>query len=96
MGNMKWSFADSHMHLSPGGWGRQTTVRELPTSPQIAGVNMRLTAGGVRELHWHQAAEWAFMLKGRARLTAVDPGGRTFQDDVGEGDLWYFAAGTPH
>ncbi|MDB6066138.1 MAG: oxalate decarboxylase, partial [Pedosphaera sp.] len=36
------------------------------------------------------------MLKGRARLTAVDPGGRTFQDDVGEGDLWYFAAGTPH
>src|SRR5438105_341784 len=96
VGNMRWSFADSHMHLSPGGWGRQTTIRELPTSPEIAGVNMRLKAGGVREMHWHKAAEWAYMLKGRARLTAIDQKGRTFQDDVGEGDLWYFPAGIPH
>ena len=64
LGNMRWSFADSHMHLTPGGWGRQTTIRELPTAPEIAGVNMRLKAGGVREMHWHKAAEWAFMLKG--------------------------------
>ena len=26
--------------------------------------NMRLNAGGVRELHWHKAAEWAYMLYG--------------------------------
>jgi oxalate decarboxylase len=96
LGNMRWSFADSHMHLSPGGWGRQTTIRELPTALEIAGVNMRLKAGGVREMHWHQAAEWAYMLKGRARITAIDQDGRAFQDDVGEGDLWYFAAGIPH
>jgi oxalate decarboxylase len=96
LGNMRWSFADSHMHLSPGGWGRQTTIRELPTAPEVAGVNMRLKAGGVREMHWHQAAEWAYMLSGRARITAIDQEGRTFQDDVGEGDLWYFAAGIPH
>jgi oxalate decarboxylase len=94
--NLRWPFADSHMHLSPGGWGRQTTVRELPISTQIAGVNMRLTSGGVRELHWHTAAEWAYMLKGRARITAVDQDGHAFQDDVSEGDLWYFAAGIPH
>jgi oxalate decarboxylase len=31
--NLRWSFADSHMHLSPGGWGRQTTARELPSLP---------------------------------------------------------------
>jgi oxalate decarboxylase len=84
------------MHLAPGGWGRQTTTRELPISTQIAGVSMRLKAGGVRELHWHKAAEWAYMLKGRARITAIDQGGRAFQDDVGEGDLWYFGAGIPH
>jgi oxalate decarboxylase len=96
LGNMRWSFADSHNHLTPGGWGRQTTERELPSSPTIAGVNMRLKVGGVRELHWHKSAEWAFMLKGRARITAVDQDGRAFQDDVGEGDLWYFAAGIPH
>lgn len=94
--NLRWSFADSHVHSTPGGWGRQTTTRELPASPEIAGVNMRLTAGGVRELHWHQAAEWAYMLKGRARITAVDQDGCAFQDDVGEGGLWYFAAGIPH
>jgi hypothetical protein len=61
---MRWSFADSHNHLEPGGWGRQTTMRELPTAPEIAGVNMRLTAGGVRELHWPKSAEWAFVFKG--------------------------------
>jgi oxalate decarboxylase len=96
MANLRWSFADSHMHLSEGGWGRQTTVRELPIATEVAGVNMRLTPGGVREMHWHKAAEWAYMLKGRARLTAIDQDGRTFQDDVGEGDLWYFPAGIPH
>ena len=84
------------MHLSEGGWGRQTTVRELPIATEVAGVNMRLTAGGVREMHWHTAAEWAYMLKGFARITAIDQDGRTFQDDVGEGDLWYFPAGIPH
>jgi oxalate decarboxylase len=82
--------------MTAGGWGRQTTVRELPIAKQVAGVNMRLKAGGVRELHWHQAAEWAYMLKGKARITAIDQDGHAFQDDVGEGDLWYFAAGIPH
>jgi len=82
--------------LSEGGWGQQTTVRELPIATEVAGVNMRLTAGGVREMHWHKAAEWAYMLKGRARITAIDANGCTFQDDVGEGDLWYFPAGIPH
>jgi oxalate decarboxylase len=96
LANLRWSFADSHNHISPGGWGRQTTTRELPVSTEIAGVNMRLKPGGVRELHWHKAAEWAYMLKGRARITAIDQEGRAFQDDVGEGDLWYFAAGIPH
>jgi len=90
--NLRWSFADSHMHLSEGGWGRQTTIRELPIATEVAGVNMRLTPGGVREMHWHKAAEWAYMIKGRARITAIDQEGRPFQDDAGEGDLWYFAA----
>lgn len=57
---------------------------------------MRLTPGGVRELHWHQQAEWAYMLLGRARITSVDQEGRNFIADVGPGDLWYFPAGLPH
>ena len=42
---------------------------------------MRLTPGGVREMHWHSAAEWAYMLKGLARITAIDQEGRAFQDE---------------
>ncbi len=94
--NLRFSFADAHMRLEPGGWTRQVTARELGVSKDIAGVNMRLNAGGVRELHWHKATEWAYMLYGTARITAVDAKGRNFVDDVGVGDLWYFPAGVPH
>ena len=94
--SLRWSFADSHNRVSEGGWARQTTVRELPSATEIAGVNMRLYAGAVREMHWHKEGEWAYMLKGRARITAVDQELRTFQDDVGEGEGWYFPAGIPH
>jgi oxalate decarboxylase len=94
--NLRFSFSDAHMRLEAGGWTRQVTVRELGISKNIAGVNMRLNAGGVRELHWHKAAEWAYMLYGSARITAIDPQGRNFVDDVGVGDLWYFASGIPH
>lgn len=94
--NLKWSFADSAMRIEEGGWARQTTIRELPSSPNISGVNMRLNAGAIREMHWHKASEWAYMLSGRARITAIDQGGRTFQEDVSQGDLWFFPAGIPH
>lgn len=94
--NLRFSFSDSHVRQESGGWTRQVTQRELGISKDVAGVNMRLNAGGVRELHWHKAAEWAYMLYGTARITAVDPQGHQFVDDVGVGDLWYFAGGTPH
>ena len=94
--NLKFSFANAHNRLSEGGWARQVTARELPIATTLAGVNMRLTPGGVRELHWHKQAEWSFMLNGRARITAVDQNGRNFIDDVGIGDLWNFPAGIPH
>jgi oxalate decarboxylase len=94
--NLRFSFSDSHVRLETGGWTRQVTERELGVSKDIAGVNMRLNAGGVRELHWHKAAEWAYMLYGTARITAIDAQGRNFVDDVGVGDLWYFGSGIPH
>src|SRR5579862_3149727 len=56
----KYPFGISHKRMQEGGWSREVTVRELPVSKSIAGVDMRLTAGGIRELHWHTAAEWAF------------------------------------
>jgi oxalate decarboxylase len=92
----KYPFAFSHKRLHEGGWSREVTMRELPVSKTMAGVDMRLTAGGVRELHWHTAAEWAFMLYGTARITCIDAEGKSFVTDVKESDLWFFPTGIPH
>jgi oxalate decarboxylase len=94
--NLRFSFSDSHVRQESGGWTRQVTERELGVAKKIAGVDMRLNAGGIRELHWHKEAEWAYMLYGSARITAVDQLGNNFVDDVGVGDLWYFPSGIPH
>jgi oxalate decarboxylase len=94
--NLKFSYAAARNRLLSGGWAREITQRELPVATTLAGVNMRLKPGGIRELHWHKEAEWAYMLAGRARVTAVDQEGRNFIDDVGPGDLWNFPAGIPH
>ena len=92
----KYPFSLANKRVYEGGWSREVTVRELPVSKSMAGVNMRLTAGGVRELHWHTAAEWAIMLYGKARITAIDADGKSFVADVKENDLWYFPSGIPH
>src|SRR6201996_3733344 len=92
-----WSSFDlSHRRVQDGGWTRQVTQKDLPISTDLAGVNMRLTAGSYRELHWHTANEWAFMLYGTARVTVLNPDGTIFIDDVAKGDLWFFPAGYPH
>jgi oxalate decarboxylase family bicupin protein len=57
---------------------------------------MRLDEGVIRELHWHTEAEWAYVLAGKVRITALDVEGGSFMDDLEEGDLWYFPAGHPH
>src|SRR5271170_6285667 len=92
----KYSFSLAHKRIEAGGWTRQVTVRDLPLSKTMAGVEMRLISGGIRELHWHVASEWALMLYGSARITAVDQQGRAFVEDVNAGDLWLFPGGIPH
>lgn len=92
----KYPFSFAHKRLHEGGWSREVTQRELAVAKSLAGVDMRLTAGGIRELHWHTAAEWALMLFGSARITCIDPGGKSFVTDVKEGDLWFFPTGIPH
>ena len=59
-----YSFDLIHRRVQEAGWTHQVTERELPTSTDIAGVDMRLTSGTFRELHWHLADEWAISLKG--------------------------------
>jgi len=90
------SFNLVHKRIQNGGWARQFTQDDFKISTTIAGVNMRLGPGGVRELHWHQQAEWAVMTYGNWRVTIIDENGRPEVADVKEGDLWYFPAGLPH
>ncbi|WP_454625059.1 oxalate decarboxylase family bicupin [Bradyrhizobium cenepequi] len=90
------SFNNAARRIQNGGWARQVTVDDFAISKEISGVNMRLSVGGIRELHWHQAAEWAIMTYGTCRVTVLDVQGRPYVGDVKAGDLWYFPAGTPH
>lgn len=64
--NLKFSFSDAHMQLNKGGWSREVTVRELPVAKTLAGVNMRLTPGGVR----------GASLASAGRMGVHDPGER--------------------
>jgi oxalate decarboxylase len=94
---MDWaSFNNAPKRVQNGGWARQVTMEDFAISKEISGVNMRLTAGGIRELHWHQAAEWAIMTYGNCRITVLDAEGQPYVADVNEGDLWYFPPGAPH
>jgi oxalate decarboxylase len=90
------SFNLAPKRIQNGGWARQITRDDFHISTTIAGVNMRLGPGGVRELHWHQQAEWAVVTYGNCRVTILDQDGRPQVADVKEGDLWYFPAGLPH
>ncbi|KAF5342909.1 hypothetical protein D9758_015403 [Tetrapyrgos nigripes] len=94
--NAKWPFSLSHNRLQTGGWARQQNIEQMPFATSMAGVNMRLEAGAIRELHWHTTSEWAYVLKGTTQVTAVDPQGRNFVGNAGPGDLWFFPAGVPH
>jgi hypothetical protein len=64
--------AHSERRLGPRG-----DAGRFPISTAVSGVNMRLGPGGIRELHWHQSAEWAYMnQRAVCRITALDKDGR--------------------
>ncbi|KAI1267043.1 Bicupin, oxalate decarboxylase/oxidase [Xylariaceae sp. FL1019] len=97
--NAMWPLGLSHNRLGIGpesGWSRQQNKAVLPIATAMAGVDMRLSPGAVRELHWHTSAEWALVLKGSVRVAAMNEDGASFVDDVTAGDVWFFPAGIPH
>jgi oxalate decarboxylase len=58
---------------------------------------LTLEPGGLRELHWHaNAAEWAYVIEGRCRVTTIDPENQCEIVDFGPGDVWYFPRGHGH
>ena len=80
-----------------GGSTKQVGTYNFPVSKNIAGVYMALEPGAIRELHWHAfAAEWAYVIEGRTRITLTSPDGEVQIADVDQGGLWYFPKGWGH
>jgi oxalate decarboxylase len=80
-----------------GGTAKEANVEGFPVSDKLAGVYMTLEPGALRELHWHaNAAEWAYVIEGRCRVTTIDPLGLSEVVDFGPGDVWYFPRGHGH
>src|ERR1700741_5577629 len=69
---LPWSsFNNASKRIQNGGWARQVTQADFAISEAVSGVNMRLGPGGIRELHWHLAAEWGYLTNGRCRGTEL-------------------------
>jgi oxalate decarboxylase len=79
-----------------GGWAREVTTRGLPLATDIAGAHLFINAGGAREMHWHNSAEWAYVVDGHCQVTVVDPESQVEVVNLGPGDLWYFPKGHSH
>ena len=94
--NLKFPSSLAHNRLQGGGWTKQVTSRELPVATEMAGVLFGLEPGAYREVHWHKESEWAYVIQGSCRISAVDQEGRNFLEDVSVGDLWFFPKGVPH
>jgi oxalate decarboxylase len=79
-----------------GGWAREITARSLPLAADMAVAHLFLNPGGSREMHWHNAAEWAYVLAGHCQIVVVDPKGEAEATNLEPGDLWYFPKGHSH
>src|SRR5262247_4870743 len=90
------SLDKSPIKATSGGWARDITSKALPIATNIAGAHLYLNPGGIREMHWHNSAEWAYILAGYCQVTVVDPEGETEVANYGPGDLWYFPKGHSH
>src|ERR1700747_3343075 len=56
-----YSFDLTHKRVQAGGWTNEVTQKVLPSSNDLAGVRMRLTAGSFRGVDWAQAGGGGFL-----------------------------------
>ena len=92
-----YPFANQPLTRYDGGTAKQVGTYNFPVSESMAGVYMTLEPGALRELHWHAfAAEWAYVIEGRTRITLTSPEGEVQIADVDAGGLWYFPKGWGH
>jgi oxalate decarboxylase len=93
LANVVWGkdlsvFSKTPLILYDGGTTKQVVTYNFPVSKGMAGVYMSLEPGAIREFHWHaNAAEWAYVMEGRTRITLTSPEGKVEIADVDKGGL---------
>ncbi|EFQ99226.1 oxalate decarboxylase oxdD [Nannizzia gypsea CBS 118893] len=94
--NLKWSFSLSKTRMLYGGWIREQVIQDLPASHDIAGAQVHLIKGAIRQMHWHRVAEWGYIYAGEFLVSAVTEDGQFQLDKLGVGDMYYFPKGSAH
>jgi oxalate decarboxylase len=93
----KFELEKSEGKVIGNSYGKEATVKQLPISKGISGVSMKLEPGAMRELHWHAtAAEWAFVIEGKVRVTIFGSHGRYRTETLSKGDVGYIPQGYGH
>ena len=71
--------------------------RNFIVSKTIAATRVEVKPGGLREMHWHpNADEWAYFLKGSARVTVFNTGPAAMTADFHAGDIGYVKKALGH
>ena len=80
-----------------GGTVQVADSRNFNVSKTVAAALVTIKPGGIRELHWHpNADEWAFFMKGKARMTVFDTGPKAQTADFRPGDIAVVKKGLGH
>ena len=95
---LSWaSFNNAPRRIQNGGWARQVTQGSFQVADTISGVNMRLSAGGIREMHWHpNADEWQYWIKGKGQMTIFNTGPNAVTMDFNASDVGYVKKNLGH
>ncbi|KAK9862584.1 hypothetical protein WJX84_008476 [Apatococcus fuscideae] len=96
--NYQYPLGSQPLHEYPGGYYRAVSTASFPVSSAMSGAINILKPGGMRELHWHAADEWAIVINGTCRGLVLKYG--TMHPinswDWNTGDIWYFPTNFAH
>ncbi|KAI0087513.1 Bicupin oxalate decarboxylase/oxidase [Irpex rosettiformis] len=80
-----------------GGWVKiQDSVTNFPVSTQLASALVFIEPNGMRELHWHTADEWLYIISGTGRATAFAGSSTARTFDFQAGDTGVFPVSYGH
>ncbi|KAK9840760.1 hypothetical protein WJX81_002919 [Elliptochloris bilobata] len=96
--NFTQAWSDVPFQTFPGGEYKSSSAMTFPGSTSMSAALFKLVAGGVRDAHWHNVDEWAYVINGTCRATVLEQGKLRGVDtwDYFEGDIWFFPANTAH